>query len=276
MPDTQAQRANRPQTRANTQPADTSSKKKGKKGKKGDDDPDSKGSGAVVFFAGLIILLVWLAIIAILIHMDVGGIGTMLTPYLKNLPGVNRILPQNESTNSTSEENDPYAFSSMQEAVARVKQLEKENASLKKQVEKAENSSSDLAQAKKQLSKYQKNEKKFEQEKENFYENVVYADKAPDISNYKTYYEEIEPENAEKIYKQVIQDLQDDTNMSNYAKTYAAMKPQEAADIFDTMTNNLKLVAKILNAMDTESRGAILGKMDADTAAAVTKLMDPS
>lgn len=275
MADSQAQKANRPQTRENTRPADTGSKKKGKKGKGDDDETESKGSGAVVFFAGLIILLVWLAIIAILIHMDVGGIGTMLSPYLKNVPGVNKILPASE-TAKTSEKEDPYAFSSMQEAVARVKQLEKQNASLKKQVQAAGNASSDLAQAKKQLKKYQNNEKKFEQEKEDFYEKVVYADKAPDISNYKTYYEEIEPENAEKIYKQVIQDMQDDTNMSNYAKTYAAMKPQEAADIFDKMTNNLKLVAKILNAMDTESRGAILGKMDADTAAAVTKIMNPS
>ena len=42
------------------------------------------------------------------------------------------------------------------------------------------------------------------------------------------------------------------------------------------MTDNLSLVAKILNAMDAQSRGNILGKMDSATAAKVTKIMNPS
>ena len=42
------------------------------------------------------------------------------------------------------------------------------------------------------------------------------------------------------------------------------------------MTDNLSLVAKILNAMDSTSRGNILGAMNADTAAQVTKIMEPS
>lgn len=251
-------------------------KKKGKKNKKGETDEDSKGSGIAVALAGIIILIVWLGIIALLIHMDVGGIGTMVSPYLKNIPVVKNILPASASGDATSTENDPYAFSSMQEAVARVKELEKQVAKQKKQLAAAENDSADLAQLKKQLKKYQDNEKKFEKEKADFYEQVVYADNAPDISNYKTYYEEIEPETAEKLYKQVISDLQTDAKLQDYAAAYSAMKPKEAAAIFDTMTNNLKLVGKILWTMKKDDRGAILGKMDPDTAAAVTKLMEPT
>ena len=251
-------------------------KKKGKKNKKGEKDEDSKGSGIAVVLAGIIILIVWLGIIALLIHMDVGGIGTMVSPYLKKIPVVKNILPASASGDATSTENDPYAFSSMQEAVARVKELEKQVAKQKKQLAAAENDSADLAQLKKQLKKYQDNEKKFEKEKADFYEQVVYADNAPDISNYKTYYEEIEPETAEKLYKQVISDLQTDSKLSDYAAAYSAMKPKEAAAIFDTMTNNLKLVGKILWTMKKDDRGAILGKMDPDTAAAVTKLMEPT
>ncbi|MDD6551382.1 MAG: hypothetical protein PUF16_06335 [Lachnospiraceae bacterium] len=258
------------QNRRETRP-DTN--KKGKK-KKGGDDEDSKGSGVVVFFAGLIILLVWLGIIALLIHMDVGGIGTMVSPYLKNVPVVKNILP--ESAVKESEKDDPYAFSSMQEAVARVKQLEKQVAKQKKQLKAAENDTADLAQLKKQLKKYQNNEKKFEKEKSDFYEQVVYADNAPDISNYKSYYEEIEPETAEKLYKQVLSDLQTDSKLQDYAAAYSSMKPKEAAAIFDQMTNNLKLVGKILWTMKKDARGDILGQMDPDIAAAVTKLMEPN
>lgn len=54
------------------------------------------------------------------------------------------------------------------------------------------------------------------------------------------------------------------------------MKPKEAAAIFDTMTDNLNLVAQILENMDAQSRADILGKMNSDTAAKVTEIMNPS
>jgi len=54
------------------------------------------------------------------------------------------------------------------------------------------------------------------------------------------------------------------------------MKPQEAASIFDTMTDNLGLVADILMNMGTQQRADILGKMDATTAAKLTEIMEPS
>ena len=41
------------------------------------------------------------------------------------------------------------------------------------------------------------------------------------------------------------------------------------------MTDNLSLVARILNAMDSDARGKILGAMKADVAAQVTQLMEP-
>ena len=67
----------------------------------------------------------------------------------------------------------------------------------------------------------------------------------------------------------------DSEEISDYATTYSSMKPKEAAAIFDTMTDNLSLVADILQAMDAESRANILGKMSADTAAKVTEIMEP-
>ena len=81
---------------------------------------------------------------------------------------------------------------------------------------------------------------------------------------------------AEILYKQVCEQLEQDDEIKDYAQTYSKMKPKEAAAIFDSMTDNLSLVAKILNAMDAQSRGNILGKMDSATAAKVTKIMNPS
>ena len=69
---------------------------------------------------------------------------------------------------------------------------------------------------------------------------------------------------------------QTDSKISDYVKGYSQMKPKEAAAIFDTMTDNLNLVAQILENMDAQSRADILGKMNSDTAAKVTEIMNPS
>ena len=128
----------------------------------------------------------------------------------------------------------------------------------------------------KELDTYKQNEADFEKEKEKWYEDVVFSEDAPDISNYKEYYESIDAANAEVLYKQVVEQTLTDEQMDDYVKTYSSMKPKEAAAIFDTMTDNLQLVADILSNMDTQSRGDILGKMNSDTAAKVTEIMEPS
>ena len=58
-------------------------------------------------------------------------------------------------------------------------------------------------------------------EKEKYYEEVVFSDQAPDIQQYKTYYESIDPENAEVLYKQVVEQITYDSQVEDYAKTYS-------------------------------------------------------
>ena len=53
------------------------------------------------------------------------------------------------------------------------------------------------------------------------------------------------------------------------------MKAKEAAAVFDTMTSDLDLVAKILGAMSAEDRAKILEQMNEENAARLTKMMDP-
>ena len=63
--------------------------------------------------------------------------------------------------------------------------------------------------------------------------------------------------------------------LSDYVATYSSMKAKEAAAIFDTMTSDLDLVAKILKAMTAEDRADILQQMNEENAARLTKMMDP-
>lgn len=255
-------------------------KKKDKKGKQGEenleeDDDEEEGGGILMFLVAIIIVAIWLAIIALLIKMDVGGFGsTVLAPILKDVPYVNMILPGNEEAVYV-EEDAAYRYDTVAEAVERIKELEVEISELKASQDTNLAYVTELEGQADKLADYKAKEAEFENLKKNFYEEVVYSDEAPDIEEYKKYYESIDPENAEILYKQVIAQLEEDEEIEAFAKTYANMKPKAAATVFDTMTDDLRLVAKILLAMDSESRADILNNMSSDTAALVTKIMEP-
>ena len=199
----------------------------------------------------------------------------VLAPILKDVPYVNKILPD-DAVEQVSTEDSAYAYDTMADAVERIKELEKELADAQNASSANADYISQLEAQSQELQQYKENEAEFEKEKQSFYEDVVFSDVAPDIEEYKKYYESIDPANAEVLYKQVVAQTAEDEQLDDYIKTYSSMKPKEAAAIFDTMTDNLKLVAQILDGMDADSRAAILGKMTSDTAAKVTEIMKPS
>ena len=252
-------------------------KKEAKKNGTADEFEEESGGGkAAVVFVTLMIIVIWVAILAVLIHFDVGGFGsTVMQPILKDVPYVNKILPKTEEEETKTKEDSKYPYKTVDEAVAYIKELEKELADAKESNSENDAYVADLEAQAAQWKEYKDNEQKFEEEKAKFYKEVVFSDQAPDINEYKKYYESIDPQNAENLYKQVVEQQEKDDDMSDYVKAYSQMKPKQAAAIFDTMTDNLELVAKILSAMKADARGDILGNMKTDTAAKVTKLMEP-
>lgn len=258
--------------------AEKKAKKEAKKnGEEVPEDEESLGIGGHVImgFVVLLIILIWLVIFAFLVKMDVGGFGsTVLFPVLKDVPYVNRILPGIEEY--IPAEDDPYAaYKTVDEAVARIKELEVEVEELKAAGSKNSDYIAELEAAQAELAQYKANEAAFEETKEKFYNEVVFSDNAPDIKEYKTYYESIAPANAEAIYKQVVSQLAKDDEIKDYVKAYSSMKPKNAAAIFNTMTDDYDLVCQILAAMDASTRADILAAMDADKAAIITKMMEP-
>ena len=258
--------------------AEKAEKKRKKMG--GADDLEFEGESTtggkiVTFFVTLIIILIWLAIIALLIKMDVGGFGSqVLGPVIKNVPYVNQILPE-KAFEEESTEDDQYAYETLEQAINRIKQLEIELAEAQIAADGDASYIAELEEKASELEKYKLAEANFEAMREQWYEEVVFAEEAPDINNYKEYYESIAPANAEALYKQVVEQTLYDEKVEEYVKTYSSMKPKEAAAIFDTMTDDLKLVAEILMNMDVQSRADILGKMDSEIAAKVTEIMEP-
>lgn len=236
---------------------------------------DEEGGGFFTFLATLAIIVVWLGIVCVVIKLDVGGFGTnVLTPLLKDVPVVNKILP-NPKTDSGEEEADNGGYTSLSDAVEQIKSLELQLQQAQSESLSKDEEINNLKAEVVRLQEFENKQVEFQRLKTEFFEDVVYAEKGPGAEEYKKYYEAMDPTTAEYLYKQVIAQLEEDGKIQEYAATYSAMKPKEAAAIFEKMQDDLSLVARILNAMDTESRGEILGKMDPDVAAKLTKIMNP-
>lgn len=257
--------------------------KKEKKKKKKDEDQlldeieenESVGSKIVLGFVTLLMIVIWLAIIAVFIKYDVGGFGsTVMYPLLKDVPYLKEILPDNIEGLEIPESTE-YQFDSIDDAIDRIKELEGQIAEMDGTNSSSADTIAELNAQIAELSVYKEEQAEFEEIKEKFYEEVVFGEGSPDIEEYKIYYESIDPENAEVLYKQVVEQVVYDEAVLEYANTYAQMKPKEAAKIFDTMEDDLELVAQILLNMDTQARANILGKMDAEIAAKVTEIMEP-
>lgn len=254
-------------------------KKKKNEGKEGskdhneeDEEQEVKGSKLVVFIFTIIILAIWLGIIALLIKWDVGGFGSsVLAPVLKNVPYINKILPDTKVITSEPESE----YSSLEQAVAKIKELEKQIEQSKTATKEDADTIKKLKEEIQRLSSYEQSAADLEKDKKEFYNEVVFSDKSPDIKEYQKFYESIDPAYAEEIYKQVITKVEADAKIKEYASTYSSMKPKQAATIMEQMTDNLQLVANILQNMTAAQRGSILGSMDSKVAASVTKLMEP-
>lgn len=222
------------------------------------------------------IVLVWLAIIAVLIKLDVGGFGTnVLTPVLKDVPVVNMILPEGGGVTDTTDTESYGGYTSLEDAVAQIKVLQQE---LEKEQSENANNTDEIRLLKaevERLQTFEDNQVEFERVKLQFYEDVVYAENGPGEDAYVAYFEAMDPTTAEYLYKQVIQQIEASTEVQQYAAAYSSMKPSAAAAIFEEMTDDLDLAAKILDAMSDEDRGNILGAMDAEIAAKITKIMEP-
>ena len=237
------------------------------------DAEEEEGGGFSVALIIILIVIIWLAILALLVKLDIGGFGSgVLYPLLKDVPVVKMILPDVEEES----EEDLEEYATLSEAITEINRLKRENEELRKNQSKDNSEEINAYREEiKRLQTFEDSQVEFQKLKTEFYEEVVFSDNAPSIEEYRKYYEEIDPENAEYLYKQVIQQLQTDKEMSEYVKAYSDMKPQQAAQIFEMMPDNLDLVAKILGQMDPTARGKILGKMDKEVAAQITKIMDP-
>lgn len=244
-----------------------------------DDNDEKLGSKILSVFFVFLIIFVWLAIFAALIKFDVGGFGsTVLRPVLKNVPVINKILPaasEEELVEEAKETMEDNQIATLSQALDMIEQLQTENEKLTKNNKSLKENNDDLSKEVERLRAFEDNQSDFQKQKEQFYSEIIYGEKAPDADTYIKWYESIDSANAEAIYRQLISSRSVNSELKDLAKTYENMKPAEAAAVLQKMNDNLDTVATILGAMKADSRAKVMDQMDPAFAANVTKKLMP-
>ena len=270
--DKKAEKAAKKAAKKAEKEAKKAAKKADKENKSESDDEESGGGKISTILLTLLIIIVWLAILCVLIKLDVGGFGsTILKPILKDVPYVNLILP--ETVEDNIEENEQYPYATLEEAVEQIKALELQIQKLQESSGSAE--VANLQAEVKRLKAFEEAQTKFETARKQYYDEVVFGDKAPGAEAYKKYYESIDAANAAELYKQAVKKIEQDKEVQEYVNTYASMKPKQAAAAMELMGDKIDLVAKILKNLPVDSRAKIMDAFTSEFAAKITKIMEP-
>jgi len=233
---------------------------------------EKNSSKVLTILISIAIAVLWFVIIGLLIKFDVGGFGSgVLRPIIKDVPIINKILPK-VSEEQLAIEND-YEYKTLAEAIAKIKELEVIIKDLEDSKDEYNAEKAELLAEIERLKEFEENQLELEQRQLEFDKKVVFAEQAPDVEEYKKFYEEINPANAEIIYRQVVEQLEYSEAIREKADIYRKMDPEAAAKILETMTADVESVAKILLAMRPSESAKILAEMDNVVAAKITKKM---
>ncbi len=243
-------------------------------------EEEDKGGGVSSFLVTTVIVLVWIAILCFLIKLDVGGFGSeILTPLFKDVPVINLILPDSARVETPTETEEYGGYTNLKDAVDYIKVLELELEHAQTVNNTYAEELTKLQAEVDRLQEFEHMQVEFQRIKEQFYEEIVYADNGPGADAYRKYYESMDPTTAEALYKQVVTKLEEEKEVLEYVSMYSQMKPKKAGAIFDEMVAakeyDNKLVARILTTMDPDAAAQILANMQPANAAILTKIMYP-
>ncbi len=241
------------------------------KEKRQNEGSTSKGLGVLIV---VLIVITWLSVMALLIKCDVGGFGSeVLRPVFKDVPIIRAILPD-ASDEEVAKESD-YPYDNLADALAQLEVLDASNASKDAEIAALNDKIAEQEAEITRLTASLEDQETFEQKKNEFYDEIVYGESAPDADTYVEWYNELDAEHAEEIYREIITAQQADQEILDLAAAYESMDAKDAADILESMSNDMDTVALIMNNMSTEAQGKILAEMEPAFAASVTKKLLP-
>lgn len=254
--------------------------KKPKNQKKGKDvmesEEKSDNKWITIIFA-ILTILVWLTIFCVMVKLDVNSFGSkVMRPIFKDVPIINLILPGPSDEELVSEENLPYQ--NLSEAIDYIKELELQIQGYQEENVEQESRITELQASVERLQQFEENQRAFQEEKDQYYQEVVLGNGTEMMDSFQKWYEKMDPETAERIYNLVVERFEQLKLDDEYVSTFEEMEAAQAAAIFTEMSGDLDTVVKILRSLNADTRSAILGALasrDAVFAAKLTQLLAP-
>ncbi|MCX4267415.1 MAG: hypothetical protein OSJ62_01950 [Lachnospiraceae bacterium] len=254
--------------------------KKPKNQKKGRDVVESEEKSdnkLITIIFAILTILVWLAIFCVMVKLDVNGFGSkVMRPIFKDVPIINLILPGPSDEELVTEENLPYQ--NLSEALDYIKELELQIQGYQEENVGQETQISELQAAVERLQQFEQNQQAFQEEKDRYYQEVVLGNNTEMMQSFREWYENMDPETAERIYNLVIERFEQLKLDEEYVQTFEEMDAVRAAAIFVEMSGDLDTVVKTLRSLNADTRSAILSAIasnDAVFAAKLTQLLAP-
>ena len=181
--------------------------KKPKNQKKGRDVVESEEKSdnkLITIIFAILTILVWLAIFCVMVKLDVNGFGSkVMRPIFKDVPIINLILPGPSDEELVTEENLPYQ--NLSEALDYIKELELQIQGYQEENVGQETQISELQAAVERLQQFEQNQQAFQEEKDRYYQEVVLGNNTEMMQSFREWYENMDPETAERIYNLVIE-----------------------------------------------------------------------
>ena len=248
-----------------------------KKGKDVTESEEKSDSKLITIIFAILTILVWLTIFCVMVKLDVNGFGSkVMRPIFKDVPIINLILPGPSDEELVSEENLPYQ--NLSEAIDYIKELELQIQGYQEENVEQESQISELRAAVERLQQFEENQRAFQEEKDRYYQEVVLGNGTEMMQSFREWYENVDPETAERIYNLVVERFEQLKLEEEYVQTFEEMDAARAAAIFTEMSGDLDTVVKILRSLNADTRSAILSALasgDAVFAAKLTQLLAP-
>ncbi|MCR5824364.1 MAG: hypothetical protein K6G60_08045 [Lachnospiraceae bacterium] len=230
------------------------------------------GTKLATFIIILIITVVWLAILALLIRIDAGGLGTTLRPYLEEVPYLKLVLPP--LTDEEIAYRERYPYKNIKEAVEHINYLEK-------LVDKYSEENDDYAARLKELQEENDSLQHFSEEydeylrlKEEFDRKVIYGDKALSSDEFIKWFEAMRPETAAKIYEELAAQKTVSAAAQDIATVISKMKAKDAAKMLEEFTSDVDFICRIFECLKVSQVSDILTQMTKDDSLFAARVTD--
>lgn len=251
-------------------------------------DNNSKNKSSFLFglFAFLtalaIIILIVVGFLTLIIKSNFNGIAENNRNQIGKIPILRRALPE------VSEDYDPYDAENLteKELLEMYDEFRKRNSELLRDIEDLEKTISELENAEDEYktleNKYEKLKVDIENEKANIKEKQLKVEEkeliadrliaSENVEDFIEYFAMINPENAQKIYEELIVKQAIEQESIEFARIYQGMDAGAAAKIFEQLGDaKIDLVVYTLKNMNIKNAATILEEMDEVYAAKVTQ-----